>query len=220
MGFLQHRFSIKSIVTSVLLLWLVLPALGTAQELVGPQRVIQQIAEQLQVVLERDKGRLDSDPGYVYRLANEILVPYIDFHRVSSLVLGKHWRRASEQQKKAFARQFQRLLVRTYSTAFREFNNWDIKYSPLRLAAGAKDVSVHTKVIRPDAGPVSVVYRMHNRLGGWMAYDVKIEGISLVTNYRSRFSREVRQGGMDGLIQLLTRLNDKRSGAQRVAQKG
>lgn len=220
MRIFEFRFFNKLALTSVLLLLIAVPVLASAQELIGPQKVIKQVVSQLQAVLEQDKEKLNTDPGYVYRLANEVLVPYIDFNRVSSLVLGKHWRKASATQKVAFTKQFQRLLVRTYSTAFREFKNWDIQYSPLRVTEGSKDVSVHTKVMRPDAAPVSVVYRMHSRAGDWMAYDVKIEGISLVTNYRSRFSREVRQGGMNSLIQLLTELNDKRAGPQKVAQKG
>jgi len=219
MGFLGYRFSAKPVMVSALVLLLALPSLGSAQGFMGPVRVIQQIADQLRTVLERDKDKLESDPGYVYQLANEILVPYIDFNRVSSLVLGKHWRRASGAQKTAFSKQFQRLLVRTYSTAFHEFQHWEIGYTPVRMAEGASDVSVHTRVVRSDAAPVSVVYRMHNRSGGWMAYDVKIEGISLITNYRSRFSREVRKGGMKGLISLLTKLNDKRAAAANVAQK-
>ncbi|WP_052761231.1 MlaC/ttg2D family ABC transporter substrate-binding protein [Sedimenticola thiotaurini] len=200
------------------LLLVCLPFTAVAEELAGPQQVIQRISDELQVVLMENQARMQEDPAFVYQLANDVLLPHVDFHRVSSLVLGKYWRRATAEQKKAFSREFQRLLVRTYATAFREFQGWEISYAPLRMSEGDSDVSVHTQVKRAGAAPVEVVYRMHIRDGDWKAYDVKIEGISLVTNYRSSFAKEVRRKGMQGLIQRITELNDSR--VKQVADKG
>ncbi|OOZ36594.1 MlaC/ttg2D family ABC transporter substrate-binding protein [Solemya velesiana gill symbiont] len=194
------------------------PVSVLAEELAEPQQVIQEISDELYVVLNLDRERVINDTDYVYRLADEILIPRVDFSKVSSLVLGKHWRRASSDQKKSFAYQFQRLLVRTYATAFREFDQWEIKHMPLRGESGAKKVSVRTKVFRPGARPVDVVYSMYRGDDGWKAYDVKIEGISLVTNYRSSFAKEMRKGGMDGLIRRIAELNDKR--VKQVASAG
>jgi phospholipid transport system substrate-binding protein len=100
--------------------------------------------------------------------------------------------------------------VRTYSTAFKEFQGWEISYTPLRMNEGDSDVAVHTLINRTGGPPVAVVYRMHIQDGDWKAYDVKIEGISLVTNYRTSFSKEVRRSGMRGLIERITELNDSR----------
>ncbi|MES9882873.1 MAG: ABC transporter substrate-binding protein [Sedimenticola sp.] len=194
----------------IILALLLTPLGASAEKLAAPQQVIQDISDSLQSVLNGNGDRLKSDPAYVYRLANEVLVPHVDFSRVSSLVLGKHWRRATASEREAFAREFRRLLVRTYATAFHEFDMWEIRYQPLRMKAGADDVSVQTKVIRPGAVPVKVVYRMHLKEGRWMAYDVKIEGISLVTNYRSGFARDLRKGGMSHLIQRIGDLNNRR----------
>lgn len=202
----------------VLLLLVCLPVTVSAQELAGPQQVIQRISDQLQQILMNNQQQLQDDPAFVYQLANEVLVPHVDFGHVSSLVLGKHWRRATDEQKQAFSQQFQRLLVRTYSTAFKEFQGWEISYTPLRMNEGDRDVAVHTQVKRTGAAPVAVVYRMHIQDGDWKAYDVKIEGISLVTNYRSSFAKEVRRSGMRGLIERITELNDSR--VKRVAENG
>jgi len=200
---------IKPHAVIALLLWAV-PLLSSAAAQNGPVLVIQHIEEQMRRVF--DQSKLDEDPSYIFRLANDILVPNIDFGRVSGLALGKHWRKATPVQRSDFARQFQRLLVRAYAAAFNEFMDWEIQYLPLRANVSVRDVSVHTQVLRSDAQPVRVVYRMHRLGEQWKAYDVKIEGVSLVTNYRHRFSREVRQGGVDGLIQLLRQINDKRAG--------
>lgn len=197
--------------TMLLLMFLLVQPLGvSADGLSEPQQVIQDLSDQLKQMLGNNQDQLKSNPGYVYSLAGDVLVPYIDFSRVSSLVLGKYWRRASSVEKEQFRYQFQRLLVRAYSTAFHQFDEWELRHQPIRMASGADDVSVHVKVLRPDAQPVTVVYRMHLNEGRWQAYDVKIEGISLVTNYRSSFSKQVRKKGLDHLIRRITDLNERR----------
>lgn len=182
----------------------------SAEELGAPEKAIQDISNQLKVILETDRERIKTDRAYVFQLADEIIAPHVDFNRLSSLALGKHWRRASSEQKQEFMNQFQRMLVRTYATAFNEFGEWSIRFLPRHNAADADDIMVRSEILRPGAPPTSVKYRMHRKNGAWMAYDVVIEGISLITNYRSTFSKEVRRNGMDGLIKRVTRLNDKR----------
>ncbi|MEW8015427.1 MAG: ABC transporter substrate-binding protein [Candidatus Sedimenticola endophacoides] len=105
--------------------------------------------------------------------------------------------------------------MRTYSTAFREFSDWEVRHLPLQVPEVAENVTVRTQVVFPEAAPVEVLYRMYRQGERWMVYDVKIEGISLVTNYRSSFSMEIRKGGMDRLIQRIGDLN-----RSRIAQAG
>jgi phospholipid transport system substrate-binding protein len=187
------------------------PLPGKAETLDEPQIVIQKISDQLQAILKKDRKRLKSDPSYIYRLADEILVPHIDFGRVSSLALGKHWRRARPEQKKEFVKQFKLLLIRTYATAFTEIKEWEIRHLPVKHGKRKGDVFVRTEVLRPGAQPVSVDYRMYRtRSGGWKVYNVKIENISLITTYRTKFQQEIRRGGMDGLIKTLKSKNNKR----------
>lgn len=197
---------------ALLLLLAGLSVAGATEQ--GPEQVIAHISDRLLQVVTQEGERLQSDPGFVYQLADEILVPHVDFSKVSSLVLGKHWQRASPQQQRAFSHQFKRLLVRTYSTAFHEFKHWEIRFLPSRQGATADNVSVRTQLVLSRLDPVEVLYQMHRKEGQWMAYDVKIDGISLVTNYRSSFNRELRRVGMDGLIRKIEALNEKRSGNQ------
>lgn len=175
-----------------------------------PQAVIQDISDQLKTILQQDRERLRDDPEYAYRLANKVLAPHIDFGRVSALVLGKHWRQANSAQRAQFAEQFKRLLVRTYTAAFSEFNDWEIQHFPMQGRSDEKVVQVRTKVLRSGAQPVEVLYRMHHDDQGWKVFNVKIEGVSLVTNYRNHFNQEIRRGGMDGLIQTLKNKNEMR----------
>ena len=188
--------------------WLACQA--AAEGLAEPQQVIRDTSRRLRTILFEDRQRLTDDPTYVYRLADEVFLPHVDMGRVSSLVLGKHWRKATPAQKRAFAGQFKRMLVRTYATALRELGDWEIRFLPLRMKPGGKRVVVQTMVNRPGAPPVAIDYRMYLRNGSWLAYDVKIEGISLITNYRSSFSRLIRQKGIGGLIEDLNARNQER----------
>ena len=194
----------------MLMVALLSPAMVLADAQGEPEGIIRSLSDQLRDVLQQDRERIRTDQGYVFKLADEILAPHVDFDRVSSLALGKHWRRATPEQKAEFIYQFQRMLVRTYATAFHEFGEWSIRFLPRHEEADSKKVVVKTEVTRPGAPPASVNYRMHFKDGAWKAYDVVVEGISLVTNYRSSFSKEVRQGGMAGLIKRITSLNHRR----------
>lgn len=186
---------------------------AVAGELPEPQRVIQETAVRLQEVLREERDRLIHDPGYVYRLAGEVFLPHVDMYRVSSLVLGRHWRTATAAQKRAFAREFERLLVRTYATALRELGDWEIEFLRLRMKPGTGNVLVRSRLIRAGAPPVAVDYRMYRKDGSWLAYDVKIEGVSLITNYRSSFSRLIRQKGIGALIGELAARNGEKAPA-------
>ena len=204
------RCLLRYAIICALLLTTAVSAQAMATKVAAPQQVIQDVSSQLLELLEQEKALLKQDPARVYALANDVLVPHVDFSRVSNLVLGKHWKRANSEQKERFSSQFQRLLVRTYSTTLSEFTGWDVRYLPVRMNTGDVSAVVHTEVMRTGAEPVDVIYQMHKNGDRWMAYDIKIDGISLVSNYRNSFSRQVRQQGLDALIDHLTNMNDQR----------
>ncbi len=179
-----------------------------------PRQVIETISQRLQQVLEQNRERLKNDTAFLYRLADEIFLPHVDMSRVSSLVLGRSWRKATPAQKDAFILEFKHLLIRTYATAIRELGDWEIRMQAQRPRTVKGRALVQTHVLRPGAQPLAVDYQMHRSKGRWLAYDVKIESISLVTNYRSSFKRLIRQKGIDGLIEELAALNDAKESGQ------
>ena len=195
----------------VLLLALILPlGVVSAEPLAAPQVVIQDISDRLQDAIKDGKQSMP----HIYALANDIVVPHVDFRRVSSLALGKHWKRAKSAQQREFMREFKRLLVRTYAAAFYVTKEWKIRHVSVRQGKGKRDVLVRTKVLRPGAKPMTVDYRMYQSGGGgWKIYNLKVEGVSLVTNYRTSFQREIRNGGLDGLIKSMKAKNDTRTAA-------
>ena len=192
------------------------PAASAAPDLSEPQKVVETVTQNVLRVLRDERQHLQDDPDYVYRLVDDLFLPHVDTNAVAALVLGRHWRGARPAQRNAFQREFQRLMIRTYATALNEItlDGWDIVYLPSRELGGkVKRVVVRTQILRPGNKPTSVDYSLRQAGKRWLAYDVTVEGVSLLTNYRSSFDRLASQKGLDGLIQDLAARNDGRQGS-------
>ncbi len=179
----------------------------------GPQAVVQGVSEALARVLREDRDRLAKDPAFVHRLVDEVFLPNLDFDRVAGLVLGPFWPDASAAQRDGFRREFKSMLIHTYASALSRLGPWEIRYPPMHSVPGQTDLAVPTEILRPGALPVEVTYRMAWDGARWRAYDVAVEGVSLLTNYRSIFVRLARQKGLDGLIEDLATRNATRAAA-------
>ena len=177
-----------------------------ADDLLPPQLAIETASNKLQEKM-RDKTFI-KDFAKVNQFVNEAILPSTDFEKISSLVLGKLWKTATPDERERFKKEFQTLLVRTYSRAFVEFKDWSIRYLPIEMEAEATKVIVKTEVLQPGLKPVAVDYRMLQTDGDWKAYDILIEGVSLVTNYRTTFSTEVQnKGSLNAVIDSLAKRN-------------
>lgn len=193
----------------VLIAIFALPFASYAKDLNAAQLVIKETSDQLYKILQTDREVLASDRQRVLQLVDEVIEPRVDLNKVSKLVLGKYWRKASPEQRTAFQREFKALLVNTYATAFTEFGEWQIHFIPMNIKEGAKRVMVKTEIIQPSRPPIAVNYRMAvNKENKWKAYDIIIEGISMVTNYKSGFANSIkRNGGLDKVIEDLAAKN-------------
>ena len=179
-----------------------------AADLLPPQQAIETASAKLQQKMQ-DKSFI-KDFAKVNQFVNDAILPSTDFDKISALVLGKLWKTATPEERERFKHEFQTLLVRTYSRAFIEFKDWSIRYLPIELEAGATKVIVKTEVIQPSLQPVAVDYRMLLSDGQWKAYDIMIEGVSLVTNYRTTFTTEVQtKGSLSAVIDGLQKRNSE-----------
>ncbi len=154
------------------------------------------------------KQELNQSPEKIFDLVNATVAPHFDFPRMSRIVLGRYWRKASDAQKSAFIEQFQTLLVRTYAIALLNYSDQAIEYLPMRAQADASKV-VRTEVKSGGAPPIPINYRLRLIDGSWKVYDVIIDNISLVSNYRTGFSNQIRRKGLDSLIAQLKEKNSK-----------
>ena len=176
-----------------------------------PQALIKDSSDRMQQALKDHKQAIEENPSFVYGLVDDILLPNFDFSKMSKLALGKkNWRKANTAQRKRFIGEFRLLLVRTYSTAMLEFTDGDIAFLPFRGDLAKKKVKVKMEIARSAGSSIPVSLSMYlNKQKKWMVYDVKIDGISLVTNYRSSFAKEIRNDGIDKLIDNLSTRNQK-----------
>jgi len=178
-----------------------------AAEMLAPDVLVKNTATNVLEVIKSDKDIQAGDNKKIVSITEEKIVPHFDFERMSRLVLGRAWKAASKEQQTKFTAEFRNLLVRTYSVALAKYRNQSIEYKPFKMAAADDDVVVKTQIIQPGGQSIPIDYALEKGDTEWKVYDVKIDGISLVTNYRGQFSNELKQGNMDALIQKLVDKN-------------
>ena len=180
---------------------------GLAQAEISADELVKRTADDVLNTIKSDKDIQAGNQQKIFALAEEKIMPNFDFDRVCRMVLGKNWRSATPEQQAAFQKEFRTLLLRTYASALGKYRDQVIEYKPMRAEAGAKNVSVKTQILQPGGQPISVDYSLVKAENGWKVYDIVIESVSLVTNYRSQFSSEIRQNGLDSLNKKLADKN-------------
>ena len=174
----------------------------------APDELVKRTAEDVLTIIKSDKDIQAGNQEKLFALTEEKILPNFNFDKVSRLVLGKNWTKATPDQKTAFQSEFKSLLLRTYATALSKYKNQTIEYAPLRMADGATTASVKTSIVQSGGQPIAVNYTLEKQVDAtWKVYDIVIEGVSLVTNYRGQFAQEIRQNGLDSLIKKLADKN-------------
>jgi len=192
-----------------LLLLLAVLASNYASATVPPEQVIMDASERMLNILRTEGNTVRKDKERIYALIEEIILPHIDIEKMSRWVLGKHWRKATPEQRTQFAGQFRILLMRTYATAMTEYSGQSFNYLPLRANPGDADVVVKTELKQPGGYPIPISYSLYLANSEWKVYDVTIDGISLVGNYRTSFSAQIKRSGFEDLINRLAERNQQ-----------
>ena len=204
------RVSMKtflSLLTSAVLslMLVMLPGVATAE--ISAEDLVKQTADDVLNTIKNDKDIQAGNQQKIFALAEEKILPNFDFERVCRMVLGKNWKTATPEQQAVFQKEFRSLLLRTYAVALGKYRNQVIEFKPLRAEPDAKNVSVKTQILQPGGQPIAVDYSLVKVENGWKVYDIVIESVSLVTNYRSQFSNEIRTNGLDSLNKKLAEKN-------------
>ena len=173
----------------------------------GPDEVVKSAATSVTTVLKSDPSIL-GNAAKLKELIESKLLPNFNFPRMTQLAMGRNWAKASPEQQTALTKEFQTLLVRTYSGALSNFKNNTIDYKPLRMAAGESDVTVKTVINQANGQGIPIDYSLEKGAdGSWKAYDIIVAGVSLVTNYRDEFNTVVRDQSVDALVKQLQAKN-------------
>ena len=178
------------------------PSEGQARALVEStaEAVIREISEH--------QSEIKADSDALLAIVDRLLLPHVDADRMTRLVLGRYYRRATPAQREAFTQQFQRLLVRTYAGPLSELGDQTIAITGTKPGGGEDELIVESEVSGGDFGVVPVAYRMAPVDGEWKSYDVIVDGISLVNNYRGSFAQKIQRDGLEDLIRTLREQNE------------
>lgn len=154
--------------------------------------------------IKRGQGKKKVDA-----LVEAKILPHFDFRQMTKMAVARNWNKATPEQQDQLVNEFKTMLVHTYAASIASVADYKIEFKPLRLEPSDNDVTVSTAVTRPGTAPITIDYRMEKTDSDWKVYDVLVDNVSLVTNYRSSFNSEVRRAGIDGLIQALARRNSE-----------
>ncbi len=186
---------------------LLLPAAAGAQGQSAPDVLIKSVTNEVLDIVRRDKDIQAGNYKKAIELFEAKVLPHFNFTHMTQLALAKDWRGASPVQQKVLTEEFRTLLVRTYSKALTEYKDEAIEYKPFKMAATETDVKVRTQIKQPGGKPIPLDYYLEKLPQGWRVYDIEVDGISLVINYRDDFAAQVRNGGIDGLVKYLQTKN-------------
>jgi len=169
----------------------------------GPQQLIETVSQDMLRDIDANRAALRQDPGKLRALVDKNLLPHFDTDYAARLVLGKHWRTATPDQQKRFIDAFIQSMMRQYGNAMLDFTGDRLKILPFKGDPAAKMATVRSEVKRDNGTPVPVNYSLHATPQGWKAWDVTVEGVSYVKNFRTDFGSEIDAKGLDAVIQRL-----------------
>jgi phospholipid transport system substrate-binding protein len=169
----------------------------------GPSQLIESSANTLLSGIDKRRDEFRKDPTGLYELVANTLLPHFDTPYAAQLVLGKHWRNASVEQRKRFVEAFYQSLLYTYGDAMIDFTGDRLKVFPTNVTPTDERATVRTEIKRSNGTKVPVSYSLRKVNGQWKAWDVVIEGISYVKSYREDYGAQVDKQGIDAVIQRL-----------------
>jgi phospholipid transport system substrate-binding protein len=197
---------VKAIVTRATGVFALLFALCVQAQGLSPDAVVKATTDEVLTAIKQTK-----DQRALIELAEQKVLPRFDFKRMTQLAVGQSWAKATPAQQESLERAFRTLLVRTYTAALSQSSgNTKVDIKPAAPDGG--EATVRTLVTEPGRKPFNIDYRMHNGAGDWKVYDVVVENLSLVTNYRGSFQSEIARSGIDGLIKVIEERNQKLKG--------
>jgi phospholipid transport system substrate-binding protein len=169
----------------------------------GPQELIEQVSNDMLHELDANRALYAQDRRQLRALVDKYLLPSFDSDYAARLVLGQYWRTATADQRKRFIDAFYGALMADYGDAIVQFTADRLKFLPFKGDPSADTATVRSEVRRDTGQMVPVNYSMRRTPEGWKAWDVTIEGISYVRNFRTDFGAEIEQNGLEALIQRL-----------------
>lgn len=206
----QRLAAAAVLATSALLAGISAHAQAVVNPKAAPNEFIQAVADNALQAVKKDEAAKNGNLKRINQLVDELILPYVHFEKTTRLAAGRYWRQATPQQQKALVDAFRGTLIRTYSGALAHVDQVSrIDLQPFRGDANADDVVVRSLITQNNGPAVNVDYRLEKTPEGWKVYDLNVENIWLIQNYRNQFAQQIQQSGIDGLIKALNQSNLK-----------
>lgn len=184
-----------------------LAASYSAAQDVTPDRLLKALTADVMFIIRQDEDAQTRNPARVVDLVEARLLPLFNFNRMTQIALMRNWRVATAEQQDALVLEFRQLVVRNYVASMSGYRDRVIEFKPLHSAPDDPDVTIRYLVTQSGTASITMSYDMEKTAAGWKVYDIKIDGISQISNYREAFASKVREGGVEYLITSLAEQN-------------
>jgi phospholipid transport system substrate-binding protein len=173
-------------------------AQGPAQT---PDAALKGTTEQIRGMIKEHYAEYRADSGKFYKAVDDVVVPRFDMPYIAKLVLGANYRTATPDQRSRFATAFKDMMVHAYASAMLDnYNSAKITWEPTRMDPGGNDATVNSNLTKDSGQSYAIGFRVHLVDGDWKVYDLVVENVSLVFNFRTQLNAEIRKSGLDDVI--------------------
>jgi phospholipid transport system substrate-binding protein len=169
----------------------------------SPEELVRKVTQDVLDAIKQDQALQAGDKQKALALAEQKVLPHLDFAEMTRLASGRSWNTATPDQRERLVSAFRAMLVRTYANAIDVYRGQTMMVEPTRVPSNATEATVRNRYSSPGRRPTPVDYAMRKGPDGWKIYDIVVDGISLVLTYRSQFEESARASGVEGLIKQL-----------------
>lgn len=176
-----------------------------------PEQIVEDTSTEVLRVVNEEAQRIKNEPGYVNDVIDELILPIVDLQSMGKLILGKHWKTASEEQRAKFIDEFKSMLIRTYAKSIADYGHAKITVNPPKAKDQGKYYTVNTELDLGSGVPLQVNYVFRKNSETWKVFDLLVDGLSLIKNFRTSFSQEISETSLDALIERLANTNAEKA---------
>lgn len=172
-----------------------------------PEQIVEETSSEVLRVVNDEAQRIKNEPGYVNEVIDDLILPIIDLQSMGKLILGKHWKSASEEQRAQFIEEFKSMLIRTYAKSIADYGHAKISVLAPKAKDQGKYYTVNTELDLGSGVPLNVAYVFRRSSDEWKVFDLSVDGLSLIKNFRTSFSQEISETSLEALIERIANTN-------------
>jgi len=197
------------IVTAISLLCSLFLSTNVSADSRTPEQIIEQTSSEVLTIVNQQADRIRNEAGYVNTVIDELILPIVDLQAMGKLILGKHWKTATSEQQQRFIHEFKSMLVRTYAKSIADYGHAKVTVMEGVKQKSAKFHMVQTELDLGSGAPMKVTYVFRQKDAAWLVFDLAVDGLSLVKNFRSSFVQEINETSLDALIERIANTNSE-----------